>query len=189
MSYVCIGSSTTANDADKLLAAFYLCCLSTTTLVVLIVAYGIHTGGDSCYLPNAADFFMPGPLFARAVHIPNWTGRSTFYQGPIIAWQTFLERPQANLSWQPLVIIVSLLWDHATSAIWNIKLISIPCTSSKEMHLEVTVTIGMPSLILVSMHIQFSLVCIHQVTWYRNSVWCTKFVSYPSLKWHVKGYM
>ena len=69
MSYVCIHSSTTADDADKLLAAFYLCCLSTTTLVVLILAYGIHTGRDSCYLPTAADFCMPGPLFARAVHI------------------------------------------------------------------------------------------------------------------------
>ena len=39
--YVCIHSSTTANDADKLLAAFYLCCLSITTL---FVAYYIHTG-------------------------------------------------------------------------------------------------------------------------------------------------
>ena len=68
MSYVCIHSSTTANDEDKLLAAFYLCCLSTTTLVVLILAYDTHTGTDSCYLPTAAEFCMPGPLFARAVH-------------------------------------------------------------------------------------------------------------------------
>ena len=66
MSYVCIHSSTTAEDADKLLAAFYLCCLSTTTLILV---YGIHTGRDSCYLPTAADLCMPGPLFARAVHL------------------------------------------------------------------------------------------------------------------------
>ena len=37
--------------------------------VVLILKYGIHTGTDSCYLPTAADFCMPGPLFARALHI------------------------------------------------------------------------------------------------------------------------
>ena len=66
MSYVCIHSSTTANDADKLLAAFYLCCLNTTTLAVLILAYGIHTDTDSCYSPTAADFCMHRPLFARA---------------------------------------------------------------------------------------------------------------------------
>ena len=53
MSYVCI---TTANDADKLLAAFYLCCLSTTTLVVLIVAFGIQT---LSYWPTAAAFLCP----------------------------------------------------------------------------------------------------------------------------------
>ena len=36
---------------------------------MLIQAYGIHTGTDSCYLPTAADFCMPEPLFVRAVHI------------------------------------------------------------------------------------------------------------------------
>ena len=30
---------------------------------------GVHTGIDSGYSPTAADFCMPGPLFARAVHI------------------------------------------------------------------------------------------------------------------------
>ena len=90
MSYVCIHSSTTADDADKLLAAFYL-CLSTTTLVTLLnsgIRLGVFTLAETvaiCLLPQTFDarttFRKGGPYFAGK----NWTGRSTFYPGPIIA--------------------------------------------------------------------------------------------------------
>ena len=36
---------------------------------MLISAYSIHTGIESGYSPTAAGFCMPGPLFAKAVHI------------------------------------------------------------------------------------------------------------------------
>ena len=84
-------SSTTANNADKLLAAFYLCCLRITTLVVLIMAYcpcrcsHWHRQWLFAYrcrlLYARTTFRQGGPYFAGK----NWTGGSTFYPGPIIA--------------------------------------------------------------------------------------------------------
>ena len=44
-----------------------LCCLSITILVVLILAYGIHTGIESGYSPTAAGFCMPG-VIVNIVH-------------------------------------------------------------------------------------------------------------------------
>ena len=79
-----IHSSTTANDADKLLAAFYLCCLRITTLVVLILAYCpcrcSHWHRQwlfayRCKLLYARNTFRQGgPYFAGK----NWTGGPLF---------------------------------------------------------------------------------------------------------------
>ena len=79
-----IHSSTTANDADKLVAAFYLCCLRITTLVVLILAYcpcrcsHWHRQWLFAYrcrlLYARTTFRQGGPYFAGK----NWTGGPLF---------------------------------------------------------------------------------------------------------------